>query len=310
MRIDRLLAIVVMLLDRETVSARELADRFSVSVRTIQRDMESLNLAGIPIFAQTGKSGGYGIVADYKIGNGLFSNEDFLNLLTALRGAESVFGDNRFTGSLARVRGILPRSLREAALERENVFYIDYSLTSGRDSALAEKIGHIERAIARRNPLVFRYTGHREEPTERTVEPLTLVLQWGAWYLFAYCRLRGDYRLFRLGRIRDMSVESVRFRRREKTYRQFLLERPSFGVTKLVEIEFVAKPQARAQVEERHSSGEITDNGDGTLTVRCVQPEEERLYRYLLSYGDSITVVSPERVRDRVREIARKIADS
>ncbi len=310
MRIDRLLAIVVILLDREMVPARELADRFSVSVRTIQRDMDSLNLAGIPVYAQTGKSGGYGIVPDYKIRNGLFSNDDFLNLLTALRGAESAFGDSRFSDSLARVRSLLPRSLREAAVERENVFCIDYSLTAGKDSALSEKIALFESAITRRNPVTFRYTGHREEPTERTVEPMTLVLQWGAWYLFAFCRLREDFRLFRLGRIRDPRVEAARFRRRDKTYRQFLLDRPTFDNDRLIEVVFVAKPAARAMVEERHASGEIGVREDGALVVRCVQPEEERLYRYLLSYGDTISIVSPERVRDRVREIARKIAEA
>jgi len=304
-RIDRLLALVVLLLDRDVVSARVLASRFGVSVRTVQRDAQALALAGIPVYSLPGAQGGYAIVPEFKLHNRVFSRDDLKNLVTAVRGVQGAFADGRFDGVLEQVNHLVPPTLVNEVNESQETLVIDFSL--GGDTVLAEKIHVLEAAIARRHPVRCRYTGHRDL-VDRVVEPLTLVLQWGSWYLYAYCRLRDDYRLFRVSRMADLAVVPQPFRRRPKTYRQFRDERPDFGAP-LVDLVFRAHPSVRALVEEHHTSQEITLEGD-SVVVRCRQPDEPRLYRYLLGYGDAVEVLSPPAVREKVRQIAQNIASS
>ncbi|HRY53262.1 MAG TPA: YafY family protein [Spirochaetia bacterium] len=307
MRIDRLISIVVILLERDLVPASELARRFSVTVRTIQRDMEALNLAGIPVYAQAGMAGGYGIMPEYKLGNRLASDEDFLGLLTALKGVQGTFADQRFLGALEKVYSFLPRGLRERADELDRSLILDFS-ASAKDSALEERLRVLERAIRLRRLVSCRYTSHREGEVSRELEPMTLILQWGAWYLFAYCRLRSDYRLFRVSRMRELAIRDAAFSRRPLGYREFIAERPDFRNDRLVELVFVAEPSARAFLEERHPEGELEYRADGSILARCRRPEEESLYRYLLSYGDSIEVLEPARVRERLKSLAAGVA--
>lgn len=306
MKIDRLLALVILLLEKNLVSANELAKRFSVSVRTIQRDMDALNLAGIPVYSEPGQAGGYGILPEYKLNNRLISNDDLLNLVTALKGVQGTFADKRFLGSLEQIYGLVPPQLRDKVRERENELYIDYSLT-GNDSLLAGKIRTIESAIDRRLLLRCAYTSNKEETVARTVEPMTLILQWGTWYLFAFCRTRSDFRLFRISRMHDIRVENERYERRGMTYREFLSQRPDFENRNIVDLVFIANESVRGAIEENHPSQELEYREDGSIIVRCRQPEEQRMYRYLLSYGNGIRVLEPPRIKERIKEIARDI---
>jgi len=297
------------MLDKELISANELAKRFSVSIRTIQRDMETLNLAGIPIFTQSGQAGGYGLVREYKISNRLLSNEDFVNLITALKSIQGTFADKRFLGSLERIYSLISPKIHENLKERENTLYIDFSLP-GQDSILAEKIRTIEHAITQRRLIECLYTSHKQESIARLLEPMTLILQWGSWYLFAYCRTRSDFRLFKVSRINEIKVQQEHYIRRDKTYQEFIIERPNFQNSKLINLVFVVDKSMRAYVEENHPSHELEYQHDGSIIVRCVQPEENRMYRYLLSYGDAIKITEPLYVKEKVKEIARKIISS
>lgn len=306
MKIDRLLSIVILLLENDLISANELAKRFSVSVRTIQRDMDTLSLAGIPLYAQTGQTGGYGIMPEYKINNRLLSNEDIMNLITALKGIQGTFADKRFLGSLEQIYSLVPAHLYDTVMERENTLFIDYSLT-GNDSILAGKIKTIEQAINRKLLITCSYTGHRQETLVRTIEPMTLILQWGSWYVYAFCRMRSDFRLFKISRIHNIRVENDHYVRREKTYQEFVSENRTFRNQTLIDLVFVANASVRAYVEENHPGQELDYQNDGSIIVRCRQPEEERMYRYLLSYGNEIKIIEPLRVKEHVQKIAEKI---
>ncbi|PKO02452.1 MAG: YafY family transcriptional regulator [Chloroflexi bacterium HGW-Chloroflexi-5] len=306
MKIDRLIAIVIYLLNKDLVPASELAQRFSVSIRTIQRDLETLNLAGIPVYKQVGKLGGYGILPEYKLNNRLISNEDFLNVLTALKSIQGTFADKRFLGSLEQIYSLVPSQIHEEVLERENTLFIDFSV-NGDDSVLTEKIRTIEHAITRRLCLEFNYTNNKQETLARIIEPMTLILQWGSWYLYAYCCTRADFRLFKVSRMHEVIVTIRHFLRREKTYQEFRSERPTFQNSNLINLVFIADPSVRAIIEESHPPHELDYKEDGSIVVRCKQPEEERLYRYLLSYAGLIKILEPEHVKERVLDIAKRV---
>lgn len=299
---------VTVLLDRDKVPASELAERFTVSVRTVQRDMDALNLAGLPLFSEPGRNGGYGLMPGFKLTSSLFTKDDFADLTVALKGVQRAFADDRFAGTLERVRSLVPKAADQRLEERERSLVFDFSLGSD-DSVLVGKLRLIDEAIRRNSVLRCEYSSHREAGVPRSIEPMTLILQWGGWYLFAYCRTRSDFRLFKVSRLASIKESGERFQRREKTYADFLVERPDFGNRGLVDLEFSVDASARAYVEENHPVREIAYRSDGSVSVRCVQPEEDRLYRYLLSYGAAIRVIGPDRIRERLRQIATGVAE-
>lgn len=209
------------------MTARELADKFEVSVRTIQRDMEAIALAGIPIVTIQGPSGG--------------------------------------------------------SERQQELFRI------------------LEKAVENRQLVTFSYTNNRMEQTERTVEPMTLAFKWRSWYLFGFCRLRMDYRIFRLDRIRKPAVEDRRFRRREKNFEGFSRETGEWQKSDWVDLRLRFAPLFRPVIEEYYPAENTTVEPDGSLIVDMRMPEDGWVYGMILSYGKYVEVLAPERIRDIIR---------
>ncbi len=307
MRIDRLFSLVVLLLDKSIVSSRELARRFEISSRTIQRDMDSLSRAGIPIYSLPGPAGGYGIMDSFKLDHRLMTQADFLTILTALKGVESSFGDRRFQGTFEKIQSVIPTSSKALFAQREEKMVLDFSLIGGNEEA-RKKLRTIEECIDSTRKVRFFYTNHTYESVYRTVEPMTLVFQWRSWYLFGFCCLKLDYRLFRLGRMRDIESTDEHFARRSKSFRAFSLENPTFNHPNLVEVTLRFHPSVKPMLEEFYAPHERQEDAEGYTTVRFTQPEEQRLYGYILSFGEHVEVLSPHRLREIIRLRAQKIA--
>ncbi len=266
MKIDRLLSLVILLLDREIVRSRELARRFEVSVRTIQRDMESLALAGIPVYAVPGPSGGYGILEGFKLDRRLMTQDDFFAILTALKGVQGSIADKRFLDALEKIRSLLPAPSKVLFSQNEEKLVLDFSPLGG-NRETRENLRKLEECIDARRKVRFRYTSHRLESTEEG------------------------------------------FRRRGKSFREFSKESTDFGNPSLVDLTLRFHPLLRPMVEEFYSPEEREEDPEGYLTVRTTQPEEQRLYGYILGFGEYVEVLAPERLRGVVCRNAEKIAE-
>lgn len=131
MKIDRLLSIIIHLLNHELTAASALADRYGVTVRTIQRDMETIQAAGIPIYAIQGPHGGYGVVESYRMDRQLMSVEDFYYIVTALTSVASSLSDERIDGTLEKVKALLPERPLDLFAERDAKLSIDFSMLGG-----------------------------------------------------------------------------------------------------------------------------------------------------------------------------------
>jgi predicted DNA-binding transcriptional regulator YafY len=308
MKIDRLLAIVMLLLSRDTVSARELAKRFEVSLRTIQRDMDSIGRAGIPVFARSGAGGGYGIMESFKLDRALMTEEDLSAIVTALKGVQASFADTRFLGALEKVGGIAGERAKALLSDWEERLILDFSALGGNER-LKATLRELERSIERRVLIRFTYSNNKREEAGRTVEPMTLVFQWRSWYLFAFCLLKGDYRLFRVAGIRDLEITEKHFIRRKKTFRAYAEENPTFGVPKFADLTLRFHPTLRPQVEELYERTQWEEDSEGYLIVKCRMPEERRLYGSILAFGKYVEVLAPEDVRESLRLEAREIIE-
>ena len=311
MRIDRLLSIIVHLLNHDVVSAAALADRFGVSPRTIQRDMETIELAGIPIFTVQGPRGGYGIMETYKLDRQMLTVDDFYYIVTALKGVGETLVDQRLDGTLEKVRALLPDRRVDFFSDRDEKLSVDFSMLGG-DQRNRATFRTVKEAVEVERLLRFSYTNNKLEQTTREVEPMTLAFRWRSWYLFAWCTLKGDYRLFRVSRMRETEILPRRFRRRSGTFEEFA-DRHVAGSQGL-ELTLDFDPAMAVVVREYYPEDACKELPDGTLRVTTCMPEDGWLYGYILSFGRFVRVVAPERLRRTIaqgaREIARLYADT
>lgn len=308
MKIDRLLSIVVYLLNHEITSARSLAERYGVSIRTIQRDMESLELAGIPIYSVQGAEGGYALVDSFKMDRQLLDSDDFYFILTALQRVEETLADGSAGDTLEKIKSLLPDQGRDLLNQRNLKLYIDFSLLGG-DPGKKEEFRIVKKAVDSEQLLSFTYLNNRLKTSERTVEPMTIAFYWYSWYLFAYCRLRNEYRLFRISRIRNPQILDTHFKRRDLRFENFIATQnfPAFG-SPMLELVLKFHPLMKPLAEEQFgmSGGSVME--DGSYLVKTRLPDEGSSYGYLLSFGNYLEVLEPGELRTKLRQAALDIA--
>lgn len=311
MKLDRLLSIVIYLLNHELVSARSLAERFGVTVRTIQRDMDAINLAGIPIVAAQGPNGGYGIMESFKLDRRLLSADDVFYIVTALKGMASTLDDARLQGALGKIEGISPSAGAagaESMARRRDKLVVDFSMLGGGPS-WHDSFSAAQRAVEAGRLLKFEYTNNRLERSERVVEPMTIAFKWRSWYLFGFCRQKRDYRLFRISRIRKAEIQDEGFVRRGMSFDEFArgYDPAKSGDPVAVTLRFAR--DVAPLVEEFYDEKDVERLADGGVIVRAALPEDGWLYGYILSYAHFVEVLEPPRLRDLIRDGAKKIVE-
>jgi predicted DNA-binding transcriptional regulator YafY len=303
MKLDRLLSIIILLLNKDRASARELAERFDVTERTIYRDLEAIDAAGIPVVSQPGPGGGYGIDPDYTIDRRLLSFGDLSAMVAALKGVNEAIGDSSLGSALEKISSMVKRGPSRESLEERVVIDLFPWGKREEERALA-KIA--ERAIAERRVLRFLYSSYGREREERAVEPMTLVFKSYAWYLWGFCRLRQDFRLFKLARMRDVKASMERFKRRAGAYQPDAVPGPTEHVN--VRLRFEA---ARfSEVEEWFPADDVRPQDDGGVIVSMRVPGGDWFVNTLLGFGPGAEVLEPEYFREKVAAAAEKIAAS
>lgn len=302
MKIDRLLGIVVYLLNRDVVSARILADKFEVSQRTIQRDIESINLAGIPIISLAGANGGYKILDSFKLNNQISNSDDYMFILTALKGLGSAYDNRKLDLTLEK---ILHTSIHNNELQQK--LFLDFTVVR-EDPNTSPLIKLIESAIDEKRTVSFDYTNADNYPTHPLVEPVALTYKWYAWYLLGYCTERQKYRLYKLHRIKNLEKTQIPFATTHQSGDVLLAEQEKNDSRRYYRIKLLCKKDARIQVSE-YLNGQIVEelnNGDFILSMHV--PANERMwFSLLLGFGDQITVIEPDELRIRLADKAKEI---
>ena len=205
MKVDRLVSMIMILLEKRRVGAHELAAMFEVSPRTVYRDMEAINQAGIPVRSIPGVSGGFEIMPDFKVDKRAFSADDLSALLMGLNNLSGVMQGDAFTHALAKVRSFIPTEQAKAIELKASQVVIDPRPWMG-GGHIARHLDTIKEALQQSRLLAFTYTDGHGNRMERTVEPVQLVLKSSHWYVHAFCRSRDDFRLFRLSRMSDLHM--------------------------------------------------------------------------------------------------------
>ncbi|WP_457577556.1 helix-turn-helix transcriptional regulator [Desulfomarina sp.] len=303
MKIDRLLSIVIMLLNRNRVQASELAEYFGVSTRTIYRDIDAINRAGIPVVTHQGNKGGVGIIDGYRLDRQVLTLDDMVSMLSILKGVNSTFQDRRIDSAIEKLHALIPAQQQGEVKKKSSTLLIDVMPWGIRHQE--EKIETLQQAIGGNVLIHFSYRDSEGIRSRRLVEPMTLVFKSTAWYLFAYCRLRNDFRLFRLTRMTELTLRGEKFRRRPGQYRHNNSQHT--GNTRMIKltVRFSASIQHTVEDYFEESFLQYQDNGDIVATFEL--PETDWILSWLLGLGDKAELIEPQEMRDRLRKKAEKI---
>ena len=306
MRLDRLLSITMMLVNRRRVTAPDLAGHFGVSIRTIYRDIEAIQSAGIPVTSYQGHEGGYCIMDNYRINRQVLTFDDIVSILTTLKGINTTLRNNDLDDIIEKIGCLIPEDREDEFIRRsEQIAFDIVPWGAGRHQQEHFRMLHL--AITGQQTVSFSYTDYQSAATSRTVEPMTLLFKSYCWYLYGYCRMRGDYRMFKLSRIRDLVLLKEGFSRREKSYREALEAQNSCREKPAIKCELLFRPQMRVKVEDFFEPDLISVREDGMLKVTIPLPDDDWIYSWLLSFGDEVEIVAPEQVRRKFLDTVGKI---
>jgi predicted DNA-binding transcriptional regulator YafY len=312
MKLDRLLSIIVLLMRKDRVRARELAGMFDVSVRTILRDIEAINLAGIPIVTYQGVNGGIGIAEGYRIDKNILTTDDMASIITSLKGMAGAVPGNTHEILMAKMRSVMSPYQLEAIDLKAGRLVIDPSPWGENKKAkerLDEMVTVIKKAIEESHMIEFSYSDSSGNKTRRKVEPYSLILKGRNWYLNAWCAARQDFRLFKLSRIKDLTLTAEHFESRDITpLGQAEWTGEWHKSRNMVTLELVFEKELEFIAEELFAD-DCSRAENGKLSATISLPENNWLYGFLLSFGPGIEVANPPHIRSILAEAAKEIFD-
>lgn len=303
MKIDRLVSIIMILLDKERISAQALADMFEVSLRTIYRDIDAINMAGIPIRSTSGVGGGFEIMQQYKIDKKVFSTADLSALLMGLSSLSGMIRGDELAHALAKVKSFVPADSAKDVELKVNQIRIDLSPWRG-NSNIQPYLEMIQTALQENKLLTFEYIAHHGNRTVRTVEPYQLVLKNSHWYLQGYCHQRNNFRLFRLSRMSKLQMKEEIFTPRN--FQKPQLDFDDIWETMHTKIKIRIHKSVMDRVLEFSSYEDFSPDGEEHYIVDFPFLENEYHYDILLSFGNKCECLEPLHIRT---EMKRRIHD-
>jgi predicted DNA-binding transcriptional regulator YafY len=294
-QINRLFEITYILLSGKSVTARQLAERFGVSRRTIYRDADTLSLAGIPIYTEKGKGGGISLLPGFVLNKSILSEREQNEILSALHGLSSVK-----TAETGKVLQKLSAVFNKTAVNWLEVDFSDWSYQNG------SVFNDFKTAILERRVAAFDYYSAYGEKTRRRIEPARLWFKSKAWYIKGFCLTRQDMRLFKLTRVRNLTVTDEPFSKRGS-----LAAPPNSGPAGRqrpdVTLKLKIAPEMAHRVYDEFGEEEAEKLPDGSFSAEVTWPEDEWVYGLVLSFGEYIEVLEPDYMREIIREKAKKI---
>ncbi len=289
MQVNRLFEIVYILLNKNYITAKELAEHFEVSVRTIYRDIDILCQSGIPIYTSKGKGGGIGLLDNFVLNKSVLSKQEQEEIISALQGLNAT--------SYPDLTHVLSKMSNLFGTEQNNWIEVDFSDWS---FSQKEKFNLIKTAILQKKVLKFDYYSSYGEKTTRCAEPLQLWFKDKTWYLKAYCRRKSDVRIFKLNRIKDLNLTDETFNRNMDIKTQAIqYDLPQINT---VEIKMEISGTQAYRVYDEFMEHQVEKKKNGSFLVTFSYPEDEWVYGYIMSFGSYGEVLEPEHIRKIIKD--------
>lgn len=305
MKFQVMTGILFTLLSRRKVSAGELAGKYGVSVRTVYRYIDEMTCSNIPVDVARGANGGIYISDAFKLPKGLLTREEYASAIGAMNAVNEQLCDGTLSSAIDKLSAQVKAERLDASVSG-NILVDGGSWGGGRQ--FSETLALIERAVEERKTLEINYVDRGGERSQRAIMPHLLVLKQNIWYVYAYCRMRGDFRLFKIGRIRTVRETGEIFERIHFKREDVPLSFWTAGEN-TVEARFSISPEALPFAEEWLGIGNVYER-DGAYFAEVSLPDDESLVGKILSAGAGFRVLSPASLAQRVEAEAEKIASS
>ena len=300
MQIDQLFELVYVLIDKKQVTAKEMAERFGVSTRTIYRWVDALSVSGIPIYSQNGRGGGIAISEKYALDTKVLSEEERLAIVSSVKALNSLSGNpasvvNANIKAAEKISGLVAKDT--------DWLEVDFAPWSPEGSSVRQVFGTLRDCILQKKQVVFDYYSGNGNMEKRTVHPWKLIYKGQAWYLQGCCTTRKAERFFKLTRMQNLEI----------TGRAANITKPASNNNKkipeykpkLITIKAKIFPQKISYLLDTFICTQVVPHKDGTITVTFSVPEEEWIYELLLSFGPNMKIISPKPVREKVLQFAK-----
>lgn len=294
MKDNRLFRILYYILEKEKVTANELADKFEVSIRTIYRDIDSISSVGVPIFTTQGKGGGIKIDNEFILNKSLFDANEKEQIIAALQGLEK-------TNEAYKSELITKLS---ALFKIKNSNWIEIDFTSwGSNNTYQDLFNALKTTIINKNIISFSYNSSKAEKINRKVKPIRLLFKEQDWYLYAFCLLRNDFRYFKLSRMKDLEVLAINY---EDNFENEVLKK-ELKYENIVNIKLKFDKSVAFRVYDEFNEA-IEEDEKGNLYVEIKIPNNYKLYNYIFSFGSNVEILEPKEIRNQFKNMINEIA--
>ncbi len=303
MKYQIMLKMLLMLTSRRKITAKEIADRFEISVRSVYRYVDELNVSGVPVDVVRGRYGGIFISDTFKIPAGYFTRGEYAAAVNALSAMASQMGDEDTYSALEKLQ-------RQQKADRRELAVCGNILVDGGSWAdmgtFPEKMKVCEQAVQNSQSLEIDYISREGEHSKRVIDPHVLIFKQNVWYVYAYCHTRQDFRTFKIGRIKSARFNGRNFVKKEINRSDIPLNF-EYSSEQLVPVTLKIRKDALADVEELLGVDNVEPRGKG-LVATVSLPDDETLIGKILSYGGKVKVISPQSLKDSVKRAALAIA--
>lgn len=295
MQANRLFEIIYILLEKNSVTAKELAERLEVSQRTIYRDIEALSTAGIPVYMSKGKGGGISILPEFILNKAILTEEEKTEILSSLRAVNAVsFNDVEMEKVLKKLNNILGEN-------HTNWIEVDFS-NWGNAEREKETFNNIKFAILNKRIVNFHYMSGKGESINRQVYPLKLYFKGQSWYMYGYCKIRNDYRFFKLRRIKDLYISKENFNIKVPIN---IMKEDNIFKDELITLKMKISSKMAYRVYDEFENFKQLD--DGSFMASIEYPKGEWIFSYIFSFGEECEVLEPREIREEIKNKIKKM---
>ncbi len=300
-----MLNMLIMLTTKRKVTAKEIADRFEISQRSVYRYVEELSVAGVPVDVVRGRYGGIVISDTYRLPSGYFTKGEYDAVINALEAMSGQINDEDITSAFEKLTSRKKEDRRDISVCGNII--VDGGSWADMGS-FSDKMRVCERAVKECLSLDIDYISREGEHSRRVIDPYVMIFKQNVWYVYAFCHSRQDFRTFKIGRIKLARFTGATFEKKEITRDEIPL---NFEYTseQVTSVTLEIKKDALADVEELIGVDNVEPRGNALIATVSL-PDDDTLVDKILGYGGKVRVVAPEELKEKVRQTALAIAES
>ena len=307
MKFETMLKILFDLLSKKCVKASYLANKYEVSVRTIHRYINCLEMAGVPIYTLRGNNGGFAIVDTYRLSSTFLTISEFEQTINALNAITDSVPDKKLTSVISKLKSVTKNEYSGFDIKSGNLIIDGGPL--GDTIGYKSKLNVIQKSIEDCKKLSIKYHDRNGDVTERIIEPHVIVFKQGIWYTYAYCNLRNEFRFFKTGRIEQATLLTEKFIRRDLSKMDLPLDFWHENVNAEDVILEIDK-KVLSDVEEWLGIENVRKDNYNKYIAEVKLPFDNGLVSKIISYGSGIKVLSPVSLKTAVKNSAQEIINN